>query len=297
MAKNAWLIILVIVGVIVAMQYIGKAPSVTPSPQAGAGGNIITTNPTIAIAASDAQAGGTSVGNTWQASVGGGSFGAAGSPTLAVPGQTVALFVINGTTYHNLYVDALTVTPTTFPASVKLNKNATVTESMYTTIGLVMSNTATGAARTQNQTDLGDGATYNWKDEMQANSLTSTQDLVCLVEISAGINASSSPSGAILDGAQPVSTSKPTWYTTAGVNSNVYLFNVPALSTAATKTMNLQINAKSTGRFSAASFVKKACYTKEWFIDPNSGKATFDVADSNGNVKSMAIYSYQTYFQ
>ena len=262
----------------------------------GIGGTtIVTTNPVISVAAVDNQALGTTVGNSIQYSVAGGGWQTASSTSLA-PGTNVQLFVTNGTTYHNAAVPSFAVTTSSFPLALRMNKNATVTENMYTTTGLVLTNSA-GTANTQNQTDLGNAATYNIKDEMQANALTSTQDMVCVVEISAGNNASTSPVGATYGGMQPTTTAKPVWYTAAGVNSNVYLFNMPALSSTATVTNNLQLTAKSNGRFGATSYVKKTCYTKEYFIDPVSGSVTYDVADSEGTLKSLASYTYQFYFQ
>lgn len=292
MAKNAWLIILIIVGVIVAMQYIGKAPVAPPPGGQGSGGLIITTNPTVAVAAQDAQSQGTSVGNALTyAFTRGGAF--VTSPTTAVPGQVLDLLVTNGTTYHSAAVKAITITPSTFPVSVLLNKNATVTESIYTTTGLVIAN----GVGVQNQTDLGNGMTYNLKDEMTANALTSTQDMVCVFELTSGNNASTSPPGVTFGGALPTSTSKPTWYTTVGVNSNVYLFDVPALSTSATNTRTIGLTAKTAGRFQAGSRLIKTCYTKENFVDSVNAQISYDVADSNGNLKSIASYTYTVYFQ
>jgi hypothetical protein len=254
-------------------------------------GYIVTTNPTIAVAGGDKQQAGTSVTPGIQYSNGGGTFATASS-TTAVPGQTLDL-IMNSSGYHSQVVQALQVTPNSFPLSVLFNKNATITENIYTTTGLVITN----GGGAQNQTDLGNGAGYNLKDDMTANALTSTQDMVCIIEITAGTNASTNPVGAQFGGQSPFSTSKPIWYTTAGVNSNVYLFNMPAISDTATRTNNIILTAKSTGRFQATSKMIKNCYTKEWFIDPNTGDLTYDVADSNGAVKSIAQYTYTVVFQ
>jgi hypothetical protein len=136
---------------------------------------------------------------------------------------------------------------------------------------------------------------------MTASALTSTQDMVCIVEIEAGTNASTSPAGAALDlngVAIPVlSTSKPTWYSTLGTASNVYQFEVAPLDTTALQTFHVTLVAKPTGRFSAATRMVKTCYTKEYFEDPVTGKIVYDVADSLGNLKSMAQYKYTVYFQ
>lgn len=258
--------------------------------------NIITTNPTISFAGVDAQQIGTTVGNKYYAHVADGAegFGAANTPTTAVPGQVITFLLENATSYHNIKLDALEIVATSFPKTVKFSKNATVTENIYTTTGLVLAN---GVTTGQNQTDLGNGASYNLKDEMTANALTETQDMVCVIELTVGTNASTSPVGATYGGKQPFSQAKPVWYSTAGTASNVYLFEQPSISNSQTVTNNILLTAKSTGRFVADSRMIKTCYTKEYFIDPTSGTIVYDIADSQGTLKSMASYKYSIYFQ
>jgi hypothetical protein len=260
--------------------------------------------PIVSATIVDRQSPGTSVGTTGnQYSVGAGSLGALTlGTTTAQQGQTLNILFVNNTQYHNKYVEGIVVTTTTFPLSVKLDKNSSVTENMYNTVGQVMTNGVGGW--TTNQTTLGNGATYNFKDEMQGSALSSTNDMVCVIEIVNGVNASTSPQGAILTGGSGVTfigTSKPTWYTTNTSSSNVYLYDVKALDSSATQTFNLQINSKTTGNFDVSAGgnfgVAKTCYTKETFVDPNSGKVVTDVADSNGLLKSIARYSYKIAFQ
>lgn len=252
---------------------------------------------TIAVSGTDAQASGTSVVPTVSSSINDAAFST--TPTTIVPGQTLAM-VLNKTGYHSAYVPSFTASATSFPVPVKFNNNATVTENIYSTTGTVLTNGA--GANAVNQTNGGNGASYTLKDEMSASALTSTQDMVCVIEITAGNNASSTPPGAILSGSingvavTAAGTSKPVWYSVAGTNSNVYLFNVPAISTPSTQTLYINLNSKSTGAFPLGGKMIKSCYTKEWFIDPNTGKATFDVADSNGNLKSIATYTYTIEF-
>ncbi|MFA6073981.1 MAG: hypothetical protein WC758_07740 [Candidatus Woesearchaeota archaeon] len=259
--------------------------------------------PIITATAVDRQSAGTSVGTSGnQYSVNSGAFGALTlGTTTAQQGQLIDILFVNNTQYHNKLVTGVKSTPTTFPISVQLDKNASVTENMYNTVGQVMSNGL--GAWTTNQTRLGNGATYNFKDEMQAASLTSTGDMLCVIEIVNGVNASTSPLGAVLTGGPGVTfvgTSKPTWYTTNTSNSNVYLYDVKALDSSATQTFNLQINSKTTGEFGASAGgnfgVSKICYTKETFLDPNSGKVVTEVADSNGLLKSIARYEYKVAF-
>lgn len=285
----------------------------TTTTGAGVTPTIVTSNPLWSVSGMNRQQSGTSVANSIQASTNGGGYvTVTAGTTTAVPGQIIEALFTNDTQYHNAYLgnsvlnDAnvkqggpFTITPGTFPITVYFNKNTSVTENIYSTTGVVMSNNATAAASV-NQSDLGNGASYNLKDEMTATSLTSTQDMICVIEIEAGTNASTTPSGATLslDGVNiPVKdTAKPTWYSTLGTSSNVYLFEVPPLDTSATKTFYIGLNAKSTGRFSPGTRIIKDCYTKEYFLDTNTGKVAYDVADTDGTLQSMAHYKYQFVF-
>lgn len=272
--------------------------TLVPGQTTGNGGttSIVTTNPAIQVAGSDAQASGTTVGSTAKASINDGGYTAITlGTTTAVPGQRVKLFLTNGTAYHNKYVEVNNNQPidvSTFPVSVGFNKNATVTENIFNTVAAVITN---GGG--VNQTALGAGSTYNLKDEMTANALTSTQDMVCIIEITNGTCVDTT-AGVKYGGQAAFSTSKPTWYSVVGGNSAVYLFNMPALSTTATATNTISVASKGTScDFTAGSRLIKTCYTKEWSIDPNSGQAIYDIQDSNGNLESMASYGYTVYFQ
>lgn len=281
--------------------FFGGSTTTTGTTTSG-GTTINTVNPIVQVTGLDRQAQGTSVSSSAKGAftvngvTGGYKTITLGTDT-AVPGQSLALLLTNNTSYHNAIVPAFEVKSGSFPVTVYFNKNATVTENIYTTTGLVISN----GGGTQNQTALGNGASYNLKDEMTAASLTSTQDMVCVIEIEAGSNASTTPMGATfaLNGvAIPLkSQSKPVWYSTIGTTSNVYLFDVAALDTPATRTFTIGLNSKSTGAFIAGSRMVKSCYTKEYFVDPNTGVVTYDVADSDGTLKSMATYTYTVYFQ
>lgn len=291
--------VLIAIGVIAlfALNVGGIQSLFTPATPSG-GTTINTVNPYITVTALDKQASGTSVVVTAKGSFGGEGFKTItlGSDT-AVPDQTLSMLLTNNTEYHNAKIDSFVVKPISFPITIYFNKNASVTENMYSTTGVVMSNSYLGGA--VNQTKLGNGATYNLKDSMSGTSLASTQDMVCVVEIEEGNNVSTTAGqGVNYDGKAPFSTAKPSWYTyhTGSANTNVYLFEIGALSSGAEVSRNLQIVNKPTGQFTANSTMVKVCYTKEYFVDPNTGKITYDVADSNGALKSMAQYPYQIIF-
>src|SRR6185503_13015658 len=309
----------IIAGQLGYLTNIGYAPlavtGAAVSPQvstSGSGTFINTVNPAISFSTADKQQTGTSVGiATAQVSTGGAPYATiTAGTTTAVPGQSLDILLSNTSTYHAAYYGAdvagdqnvqqsttgsLQVTSTSFPLQVTFNKNATVTEQIYSTTGIVLDNNASVFA-TVNQTDLGNGASYSMKDAMSGLSLASTQDMACIVEITAGVNASSSPAGAQLSlngNAIPlVSTSKPNWNDTAGVNSVVYRYDIAPLNSGAEVDYQLLLTAKATGRFPAASRVLKTCYTKEYFIDPISGKVVYDIQDSLGNLKSSAQYKF-----
>jgi hypothetical protein len=259
-----------------------------PPPAAVAGGYY--TTPTIAVSAYDAKSTGTAVSNILTYQFGGvGGFGS--TPTTATPGQSLELLVTNGTTYHTAYVPSFVVAVSSFPKAVAMNRNGSISENLYTTTGVVLQNGVGG----QNQTVLGAGITYNIKDEMIPGAYVNTQDMTCVIELTAGVNASAANS-VLFDGQMPKATGAPSWYTLAGVNSRVWLFDIPALS-GTMQTHYLSLTPDASKVFSALSYLKKSCYTKEHFIDPNTGLHTFDVADSNGALKAIAHYDYTAYFQ
>lgn len=301
-APTVVIVILALALIVVGLNSMGVFKSSAPSQQTATGGSagsspyIVTTNPIIQIAGSDAQASGTAVtASGSQYAINSGSFGTVtlGS-TTAIPGQTLELVLINNSGgYHNQHVAPFTVEVGSFPLAVSFNKNATVTENLYSTTSVATSDNG-GAT---NQTSLGAGTPYNLKDEMTASALASTQDMRCIFELTAGVNASTSPAGVSYGNFPLVSTSTPSWYTSSGVNSRVWIYDKPALSTTALSSDNIVINLQTAKLLSPNSQLIKTCYTKEWFIDPNTGKPTFDVADSNNNVKSMTQYKRTLYFQ
>lgn len=267
----------------------------------GDGGTIINTvNPTVTVNGVDKQQTGTSVPGTLKMATDGGSYATVTSgTTTAVPGQRVKLLFTNNTGYHNAVTDEILVSPGSFPVTLGLNANATVTETMFNTNGVAMTDggLATGSV---NQTVRGNGASYTFKDSMVGTALKSTQAMTCIFELTDGTACSATPACVGLstggNSIPLVSTSKPSWYTVAGTTSNVYLFDVPALDSSAQVDYAINLNTKSTDDFDAVSRMIKRCYTKEWFIDPN-GQLVFDVVDSQSTVKSIAQYDYTIFFQ
>ena len=272
----------------------------------GDGGlTLVTTNPIIAILGNDAQQDGTTVSTT-SSKYSRDSDSSYATVTLgtttAIPGQVIRLLLVNNTQYHNAVwnVDVndptkdgkIVVQANTFPVNVQFNKNATITESVY-----YQNTKLTNGGGANNITQLGNGASYSLTDEMQTNALTSTQDMLCVIELTAGTNATTETPGATYAGALSEGIETSSWYTPVGTASKLYTFSRPAISNTNPISANILLSSKSTGNFIATSYMKKSCYTKEFFVDPSTGKITYGVADSQGTVKSMAIYTTTVYFQ
>ena len=264
----------------------------------GTGGTYYASNPIYAVTALNSQQSGTTVATiTAQSSENAlNAFKAVTlGTTTVVPGRTVTMLVVNNTIYHNAKVEPFTVQAGSFPITVLMNKNASVTETIFNTKSVAIDGTLT------NQSANGNGAVYNLKDAMAGTSLASTQDMTCVIELTAGVNATTSPAGVILSlGGQNIalkSTSVPVWYNTAGTNSRVWTFDIPALTSASEIDYTISLSSQATKSFPALSSMIKTCYTKEYFIDSNSGTIVYDIADSDGTLKSMGQYKSQVFFQ
>lgn len=266
----------------------------------GAGTTIIATANTVNIAGQDAQQLGTAVTGTYKAAVltSSGTYGSYSTITSGSSSYdshpTLSILLTNNTNYHNALLNGQYL-GTSDPIKILVNKNASVTENIYSTTGIVLDDGGNGAS-TANQTDLGNGVPYNFKDEMQGTSLASTQDMTCVLEITAKSNVTSSPNGLELSlngqAIQANVNNQPNWYSVIGTGSKTYSYDVPALNSGATATFNIRVNTLSTGRITAGNYLVKSCYTKEHFIDSYTGLPMYAVADSQDNLKSMAKYSY-----
>ena len=267
---------------------------------------IVTTNPTIDFVGQQAQNIGNTFSTNYQVSVSGGAYGsntASGTGT-AVPGQ-VDSFLINASGYHNAQLLGLQIAANTFPLSIQMNKNASVTQVWnYPYANVNLYNAAAGGNVSTNITNSGsNGASYIINENMYGTSQASTQDMLCLVELTAGINATvSNPTGVQLtgNGVTPDSVyynTAPVWYTPASTNSRVWGFDVPAISSSSDFPMTLTLQSQSSKSFPSGSQVIQTCYTKEYFIDSGTGKIVYGIADSQTNaIQSAAQYKFAAYF-
>ncbi len=275
----------------------------TQTTQGGTGGaaTIVTTNPTIAFTGQEAQNIGTAVSPVgYRVSVNNGAFAgvvASGTGT-AVPGQSDT-FLLNSSGYHSAIVTGLAITPSVFPYTVQFDKNASVTEVIA--YPYANTNIANGLG-VNNITNAGvNGASYILNDHMYGTTQASTNDMLCLYELTEGVNATATGvqvSGAGITADAKYANSIPAWYTPAGVNSRVWGFDVPAIKSSGDTASTITLQTLPTKSFSAGDRLIKTCYTKENFIDSATGKLAYEVADSQSNaIQSLARYTFTGYFQ
>jgi len=260
--------------------------------QTGSNGNgvyISTGATTLSIAGKDALQEGTSVGSTSYIDVSGVGFKT--GITSASPKQVLDILLVNNTGYHNVYIpgQAVPASPT-MPIEAKFFANSSLTINAWNQNDQLM----TSAGGTQNETGAS-GATYTWKLKFTAQDKKSTQDMRCVLESTAGQNTTDVIlSGSDL-GASFLGKNKPNWYSMAGSNSGVYVYDVKAISGADPVYGTLTTKSGTSKTLAGGNYVKIACYTKEWFLDSYTGKVVFDVEDSQGNLQSIAAYSFTGY--
>lgn len=285
MAKNTWLTIAVVAIIaIVAFQYLGQKSTTVTNPGQNVGGNIITTNPTLKVSAFDAAQPGTSVTVTGKANINNGGYvtdALAGGTTL-VPGNTVALLV-NASSYHSAKVDAFTVKVDSFPIVVKMNANASATITAFNNNNVAIDGTATNQS-------VSAGTSPTNALRFNGQSLKSTQDLTCVLEES-NKTAVNQNLGITLATGTPRSIPL-NFYTLAGVNSVVYVYDLPALTSAADVLNSVTTNCATTSGYSlGGSTLKITCYTKEYFVDSVTGAMTYDIQDSTGTLQSIMRFT------
>jgi hypothetical protein len=283
------LIVLVILGVVVATQFMNKQPA--SGGTGGTGTTIVTAGTSPQITGVDALSEGTSVGTIRYWSLSGGNFATITEANGLSPNQAVKVLFVNNTGYHNVYLEGLTVPSSpTFPIAVKLYKNSSASITMFNTNGVVTTTTGT-----VNQT-VAVGGSYNLKMRFDGQDKTSTNPMRCIVETSVGANVSNivmSGFGAVIS--PKGVNSKPNWYTLAGTGSSVYVYDIQPVIGATSPEGTISISA-ATAKAISGSRMLITCNTKETFLDTTTGVITHDVEDSVGTVKSIAAYTSSLYF-
>lgn len=294
--KNSTLLLLglVIVAALIAAPFLqqklgfSQAAVSAPSGQAASGAQpyISTGATTLNFVLTDAQAQGTLVTATPYIAIGSDNAYRTGISS-ASPNDVLNVLFVNNSGYHNAFVKGLTVKATPSQTeSVSMNRNGSVALSLYNTDNSKMSATV-------NQTVVTGGA-YNMEVRFDGTDKVNTQDMKCILEASDSTKMDKlSLSGA---GATFVGQAKPSAYTLSGVNSAVWVYDVQPIVNAVTVKGTLSASSK-TGQSLAGTTAKVTCYTKEYFIDSQSGKVSYDIEDSQGNLKSIATYSVTANFQ
>lgn len=286
MAKVNWMAIILIAAVLIVAMKAGWFTGLMGGTDSG-GTTVITAATTLTAVGSDALVPGTAVSGTTQVSVDGGSFTSDDFSISTSPGEVLDILVLNGTTYHNtVLLDQVTPDAVTARVNARLYKNATVTLTVYDQFTLL---DASGALT---NASIGSSEVKNLDVYMQGTSDQSTQDMVCVVETSDNTKVEE----VILagPGASKSSRGKPSSYTLLGTSSSVWTYDVAPIDSSAKKQYTLTIKSKS-GQDASSTQFKVACYTKENFLDSRTGTLMYDIEDSQGTAKSMAVYSFADY--
>lgn len=262
-----------------------------PGSSTGSTTNIVTSSTALSFNAADAQNLGTSVTNTPYIAVGGESIAAyTTGVTTASPGQILDILVANTSNqYHAAFIKNYVV-PNSPTASipVKMNKNASITMSLFNTNNAVMTAGGTGT----NQSVAAGGA-YNMEVRLDGQDKTNTQDMRCIFE-SSNTTAMSKVTLSGL-GAKYIGMAKPASYTLSSAASAVWVYDIDPIVGATSSRGVVNVQSK-TGQTLFISSLKIACYTKEYFIDSQSGKVTYDIEDSQGTLKSIGSVNATYYF-
>ena len=249
---------------------------------------ISTGSTALTLSAVDAASQGTAVGVSSRISVNDAAY--TSGVTTASPNDNLKILLINDTTYHNQFIESHVVpSAPTDVISAKLNKNASLTLTMFNNNNDVLTNGG-GAV---NQTVVSGGA-YTDSIRIDGQDKASTQAMTCILESSDATKADKMTLSGL--GATLVGQAKPNWYTLAGVNSGLWVYEVDAVAGAVSVNGNIQTTSK-TGQSLAGTTGKIACYTQEFFLDSEDGQVKFGTEDANGNLQSMASYSYTWAFQ
>jgi len=255
------------------------------------GGTYISTGATtLSFVGSDALQPGTSVTPTTQISIDGSSFYGTNNVTTASP-RNVLEILATATGYHAVRLTGKEVPAApTFPISVPLYGNASITVTMFSTNNVVLTN----GGGAQNQTVTAGGA-YTIPFRFDGQDKKSTDEMRCVLETTSGTNTStivmsSSDLSPVLIG-----QNKPSIYTLQGTGSAVYVYDISPVTGAVSKNGQIQI-VSNTGKTLAQNKLLLTCYAKEWFIDSTTGKATFGIEDSTGTAKYQAAYTYTVQF-
>jgi len=293
MAENklvpiAIILIAVFLGAMAANQmgWLGGAGTPPSANQAAATGYISTGATTLSFVTADAAQTGTAVTTTKQTSVNNAAYTT--GVTSASPTDVLSILFVNNTAYHNAYLATATVPKSpTMTIAQNLNKNASITMTVFNTNNQVID----GATYNQSVTT---GGAYNLAIRLDGQDKTSTQDMVCILESSDGTKMDKMTLSGL--GASYVGMAKPSSYALGGANSQVWVYNVAPVAGAVSVNGVIGVQSK-TSQTLAGTTAKITCLTEEYFLDGTTGKVVYGIEDSLGAAKSLASYTKTITFQ
>ena len=291
MKSSGW--VLLIVGILVLSYFANlgglqdtvnswSAKSADPT-QIAPTGYISTGATAFSFVGADAFESGTTVKLTSYVSVNGGLYDS--SVTSGSPGDKISLLFDN-TSYHAVYLPDVTVdTAPTQTFNVKLNKNASITVTGFNNNNDKL---VSNGALAVNQT-VTSGGSYNLKVRMDGEDKKSTNPMRCIIEASNGTAMKSMSLSGL--GAKFVDKSRPASYTLAGSDSELWVYDIDAITGAMSSEGTIGVVSES-GKDLAGSHFIFHCYTKEDFVDTTTGVVMNGIEDSTGTLKSIAHYSF-----
>ena len=231
---------------------------------------------------SNALQGGTSVTPTTYVSTNGGAYSS--SIVSGTPGDTVDL-LFTSTGYHSVFLPGVAVaTEPTQNFNVKFYQNGTVTTTIFNNNDDKLYDTA----GTGNQTVVS-GGTYNMRIRLDGQDKKSTNPMRCILEASNGTAMKSMTLSGL--GAVFKNKEKPSSYALNGSDSEVWVYDIDAITGAVSPGGTIGVQSE-TGMSLADSRFKIDCYTKESFIDTETGDVMVGIEDSQGTLQSLAHYQF-----
>ena len=262
----------------------GAEPSTTTG---GAGVTVYGANPTVTYASTDAQQPSKVVGGTQTVWLNGQLQSSA--PSSASVGDKLTVLFINGTastaSYHNAKVVDYVVKGGANVVPITSDANGTLTVQLRNTNGVVMTSGGTG---TNQSSTASNGETLNLEVRMNGQSLASTGDLRCYVEVNSSTKYDMSATGTSLSikDASVQNVAAPKGYSTlAGGSYKAYDISAFKDGNINIGTLNLKA---ATGQTLAGTKFIVTCYGKEWFNDQLYG-LTYGIEDSSGTSKAIAV--------
>ena len=209
--------------------------------------------------------------------------------TSASPGNNIFAF-LSAPGYHTVYTDKLVLpsSPTSyFPIAMK--GNGTVLIDVWNTNNVIMANAGAGTNQTAQV-----GGVYNHQIRLTGSSNKDTGDMECILEAENG----SAVQRIELTGLGAVAqqgVGKPQFYTLLSSSSAVWVFDISPIVGPVTPMGNMVVTTAN-GKTTAGTRVKVTCFTKENFVDPNTGLPAYDIQDSNGLQKSINAPTTSFYY-